>query len=163
MQLIVSTFIEAPIEVVFDVLRDVESYPDMFAYVKELHVVKRSEDGTELVADILEDMFGFLKWVRSKFIFEPPSYMEVRQLSGPFKSAIGWFELEPHGDGTLLKHGAIIHATGIVKMFGMLVLQSGEAEARMRSEVNAIKRRSEEIARALRGGLKGCRRKAKGN
>lgn len=163
MELIVSTFIEAPIEVVFGVLRDVENYPNMFAYVKELHVVQRSDDGNELIADILEDMFGFLKWVRSKFTFEPPSYMEVKQLSGPFKSAIGWFELEPQGDGTLLRHGAIIRATGIVKMFGMLMLQSGEAEARMRSEVAAIKRRSEELAKAFQGGQRGCGRRTKRN
>ncbi|MCS7253244.1 MAG: SRPBCC family protein [Armatimonadota bacterium] len=158
MELTVSTFIEAPVEVVFNVLRDVEGYPSMFAYVKELHVVWCSEDGNELVADILEDMFGFLKWVRSKFIFKPPSRIEVRQLSGPFKSAIGWFELEPQDNGTLLRHGATIHATGLTRIFGMLMLESGEAEARMRSEVAAIKKRSEGLAKARSGGLKGCRR-----
>jgi carbon monoxide dehydrogenase subunit G len=156
MELIVSTFVKAPVEVVFEVLRDVESYPKMFAYVKELHVLWSSEDGNELVADILEDMFGFLRWVRSKFIFKPPSWMEVRQLSGPFKSAVGWFEVKREGDGTLLKHGAIIEASGLVKAFGMLMLESGEAEARMRKEVAAIKRHAEMLAKTRKGENKRC-------
>jgi len=156
MELTVSTFVKAPVEIVFEVLRDVESYPKIFAYVKELHVLWSSEDGNELIVDILEDMFGFLKWVRSKFIFKPPSWIEIRQLSGPFRRAVGWFEIKREGDGTLLKHGAIIEARGLVKAFGMLMLESGEAEARMRKEVAAIKKHAEMLAKTYKGESKRC-------
>lgn len=163
MQLEVSIFINAPVEVVFEVLRDVESYPKMFAYVKKLNVVWRSDDGSELIADILEDMFGFLKWVRSRFTFMPPSRMEIRQLSGPFKSAIGWFELAAKDEGTFLRHGAIIRATGLIKAFGILMLRSGEAKARMKEEVAAIKRCAEKLAKERMGGLRRCRGGSKTN
>lgn len=143
MELIISTIVKAPIEVVYQVLRDVESYPQMFEYMKELHVI--SEEGNELIADVLEDMFGFHKWVRARFIFEPPTWIEIRQISGPFRSAVGWFELQPREDGTELIHGARIRVGGIVGIFGRAMLRSGEAEARMRQEIAAVKRRAEAL------------------
>lgn len=143
LRLVIATTVQAPLEQVFAILADVESYPKIFHYMHNLRVLERTN--TTVLADVQEDMFGIhIFWVRVRFTFETPKKVTIEQLRGPFEQAIGWFELEPQKNGTTrLVHGAEITASGIVGAMGLLFLTSGEAKRRMTKEVKAIKKAAE--------------------
>jgi len=141
MELVISTVVKAPMGVVFSVLRDVKKYPKLFRYMKDVKVLSSSDD--QVVAQVLEDVFGFHYWVKVRFRFQPNKGMEVRQLSGPLKFAFAWFTLEEVEGGTKLTHGAEIHTTGLAAVIGQMVLSSGEAKRRMVRELMAVKREAE--------------------
>ncbi len=142
-RLVVSVDIKAPVEMIYDILSDLESYPKMFRYLHDIRVVRRGE--TEAVANVHEDMFGILRvWVLTKFRFEKPTKVMVEQIRGPFVKAIGWFQLEAKNGGwTTLTHGAELIAEGALGHLGILFLKTGEARRRMTQEVLAVKRRAE--------------------
>ncbi|MEZ8221053.1 Polyketide cyclase / dehydrase and lipid transport [Candidatus Fervidibacteria bacterium JGI MDM2 JNZ-1-D12] len=146
LRLVIATTVNAPLEHVYAVLSDLPRYPKFFRYMHDLRILERSDH--TVLAEVEEDMFGMkVMKVLTKFTFAPPFKLVIEQIKGPFVKAVGWFELEPQGNGkTKVIHGAEITADGLLGSLGVMFLRNGIAKARMTEELKAVKREAEKLA-----------------
>ena len=85
----------------FDLVADVERYPDFLPWCEGLRIRKREGDGTVLVADMTIGFKLFRETFTSRVTLERPERIVVKYERGPFKYLTNrWFFHSDPEDGT---------------------------------------------------------------
>jgi ribosome-associated toxin RatA of RatAB toxin-antitoxin module len=114
-----SAEIEAPIDHVWEIVADVESWPEWQATITEIDVEERDPANRpalcELVFDAKVQTIRTVQRVR----YEAPHHLSFSQERGSLKSLAGSWRLEDLGDGRTRANYAL--DVGLSGMLGMLV------------------------------------------
>ena len=94
-----STEIDAPIEEVWDVVKDIETAPEWQKGFEEVEVLERDGEDRVLVAKTKSDAKVKTVTTRLRFSYEEPTLVEWNQEKGDLKSLVGAWELEDLGEG----------------------------------------------------------------
>lgn len=94
-----STEIDAPIEVVWAIVQDVESAPAWQRGIDSMQALERDGDGRARSCDTVTDMKVKQFHSRLAFAYEPPARLSWVQERGDLKSLTGSWLLEDLGDG----------------------------------------------------------------
>ena len=138
-----SVRIDAPVDVVFKVIADYESYPEFLPEVEQIRVERSSELKCRV-------HYGVRVIKRVEYCVEidadPPTSTRWRMISGggPIKSNSGSWTLEADGDGTTAHYRLDIS-------FGRMVpgkIQTKLAEASLPTMLDHFKKRAEQKAAA---------------
>src|SRR5215472_8373359 len=93
-----SLLINAPVEKVYAVARDVESFPDFMEDLQSLNVQERSEDGNRTVTDwvgLIREFKMTVKWTQED-VWNPSAYRDdFRMLKGDMDSMSGYWQFTP--------------------------------------------------------------------
>jgi ribosome-associated toxin RatA of RatAB toxin-antitoxin module len=141
-----SITIKASRNTVFQMLRDIENYPNYFQYVRRAKIIQADEN--TVIAEIDETIHGITQRLQNRFRFFPPDRIEAEQIKGPFKSARAWFLLKEIDDGTELEHIAEFEiGRGVLGKLIHHFIADSYAQDRMAEEVVAIQRAAEQLER----------------
>jgi coenzyme Q-binding protein COQ10 len=89
----------------FDVVMDIESYPEFLPWVADARVLERMTD--ELKAELVADLAGFRHSFRTVDRFVPNKLVEIRLLEGPFRFLESIWTFEPAGEASCRVHFSI--------------------------------------------------------
>lgn len=81
----------------FDLVNDVESYPEFLHWVRDARVDERGENYMKATLDI--GISGIHKSFTTLNTFERPHRLDIELVSGPFRHLDGLWEFEDVGDG----------------------------------------------------------------
>ncbi len=84
-------------EQMFDLVADIERYPDFLPWCEALYI--RSRKGDEVIADMVIGFKIFHERFTSKVTLTHPSRIEVKHLSGPFKYLTNSWVFEASANG----------------------------------------------------------------
>lgn len=131
-----------PVEFLFDIVADVESYPQFVPMWKEARIYKRTEDGY-----CTEQVIGkgpVRERFRSCTVLDRPEYIEVTSTDGIFtKFTIRW-DFEPAGSEACRVTFALACKAGsplLERVFDVMLMDMG------RSTVSAFEQRARELYR----------------
>lgn len=126
-----SAEIDAPVERVWDVVADVEAWPQWQATISALDVEERDgEDRPSLCEVVFDAKVQTIRTVQ-RVRYEPPARLEFEQEQGSLKSLRGTWTLEDLGDGRARATYELD-----VKLGGMLgMLVSGAVEEKLRERL----------------------------
>ncbi len=125
-----SADIDAPVERVWEVVADVESWPQWQATISALDVEDRGGDGRPALCEVVFD--AKVQTIRTvqRLSYEPPRRLEFTQERGSLKALRGAWSLEDLGDGrTRASYELDVRLGG---MLGMLVTGAVEDKLRER-------------------------------
>jgi ribosome-associated toxin RatA of RatAB toxin-antitoxin module len=94
-----SADIDAPIDEVWDVVKDIETAPDWQNGFEDVEVLERDDEDRVMVAKTKSDAKVKTVTTRLRFSYEEPNLVEWTQEKGDLKSLVGAWELEDLGDG----------------------------------------------------------------
>jgi carbon monoxide dehydrogenase subunit G len=137
-----STEIDAPIDVVWEVVEDVASAPQWQNGLDSMEPLERDEQGRVLVANSTTDAKVRQVTTRVRFSYEPQRRLEWTQEKGDLKSLVGAWELEDLGGRTRATYrlqgdpgrvlGMLVRGPVEDKLRGILVLgRPAELKARV--------------------------------
>lgn len=89
----------------FDVVMDIEAYPEFLPWVADARVLNRREG--ELTAELVAHLGGFHHPFRTIDRFIRPKLIEVRLLEGPFRSLDSLWTFENIREGQCRAHFSI--------------------------------------------------------
>ena len=89
----------------FDVVMDIDAYPEFLPWVADARVLSRS-DG-ELTAELVADLAGMQHSFRTLDRFVVNKLVEIRLLEGPFRFLQSVWTFEPMGDEFCKVHFSI--------------------------------------------------------
>lgn len=81
----------------FDLVNDVEAYPEFLHWVRDARVDERADDSVTATLDI--GISGIHKSFTTLNTFERPSRLDIELVSGPFRHLDGLWEFEDVADG----------------------------------------------------------------
>ncbi len=87
-------------EQMFDLVADVERYPEFLPWCVAARVRKR--EGNTLMADMVIGFKIFREGFTTRDVFDRPRRIDVSYFEGPFKYLNNHWIFEPHGDGACL-------------------------------------------------------------
>jgi ribosome-associated toxin RatA of RatAB toxin-antitoxin module len=115
----VAETIAAPVQRVWEVVNDVESYPRLMEHVLSLRVVERGEN-YRLLEWKVELKGCLMRWIEREDL-QPDRYrIEYRQLEGELAEFEGFWQLEPLTDSTTLVALSVRFEIGIPMLSEML-------------------------------------------
>ncbi len=141
-----SIVVDAPIEKVFAVARDVESFPDIMDDLQSLDVLERSDDGNRTVTawvGLIREFKMTVKWTQED-VWNPETYRDdFCMLKGDMDRMSGWWQFTPAGDGT--KFESVVDYEYNVPLIGPMIkaLIKKKMEANLDAQMRAIKKRAE--------------------
>src|SRR5438105_4702991 len=98
-----SIVVDAPIERVYAVARDVESFPEIMDDLQSLEVLERNEDGTRTVTawvGLIREFKMTVKWTQED-LWDPSRYRDdFRMLKGDMDRMSGYWQFSPADGGT---------------------------------------------------------------
>lgn len=139
-------FINAPIDKVFAIARDSQSYPEYMPDVKSLEILTKSEDGNTLVTKWIGRIpqFGMtVKWTQEE-VWNPAEYSsKFRQTEGDYDKMEGWWKFSEENGRT--KFQSWLEYEYNVPMVGALVQKVVKhiVEQNIDRMMEAIKARAE--------------------
>jgi len=92
-------------EAMFDVVMDIEAYPEFLPWVADATILSRSEG--ELSAELVADLAGTRHAFRTIDRFVAPKLVEIRLLEGPFRFLESVWTFEPVDGGRCRVHFSI--------------------------------------------------------
>ena len=98
--------IEAPVEAVFDVLRDIQAWASDLPAFQRVEITEETNDS--FIATMHEHYGGRDVTIVSRFGGERPTKLSYEHLDGPYGENRGTFTLRPHERGTTLNQ---VHMT----------------------------------------------------
>ena len=117
-----SVFINAPIERVFALAKDNESFPQFMPDLKKVTVLERSPEGDHVVSEFvgyIKDFRITIKWVEEDLWDEQAKTCNFRLVRGDFKSYSGTWTFEPEGGGT--KYTSVIDFEYNIPLIGPII------------------------------------------
>ena len=81
----------------FDLVNDIESYPEFLHWVRAARIDERGDDYMKATMDI--GISGIHKSFTTRNTFERPHRLDIELVSGPFRHLDGLWEFEDLGDG----------------------------------------------------------------
>ena len=95
--------IDAPVEHVYAIARDVESFPEFMSDLKSLTVLERSEDGLKTVTDwtgLIREFKMEVKWTQED-VWDPVTHRDdFKMLKGDMNSMSGYWQFTEIETGT---------------------------------------------------------------
>jgi hypothetical protein len=101
-RLLVETSIGAPVEAVFEAVRDIEALGEEVAAFQRVEMGERGDDF--FFATMYEEYGGREVVITSRFAWSEPEWVSYEHVDGPFGVNRGRFVLSRAGAGTLLRH-----------------------------------------------------------
>src|SRR5437764_505274 len=98
-----SVLIHAPVETVYSVARDVESFPEFMADLQSLTMLERSDDGNRTVTawvGLVREFKMTVKWTQEDVWNPATTRDEFRMLKGDMDSMSGYWQFSPAPEGT---------------------------------------------------------------
>ncbi len=139
--------VNAPVEKVVEIARDVEKYPEFMPDVKSLTLLSKSEDGskvqTQWVGKIAQ--FGLtVKWSQEENWDFQNNKVEFSQIEGDYDKMNGWWKFTPNNSGT--EFTSLLDYEYNVPLLGALVQKVVKhiVTLNVESAMNAIKKRAEQ-------------------
>jgi len=120
----VERVVQAPVEQVFAIARQVERFPEWLDYVTAIRVLERSEDGKVVISEweASVPMFGLkAKWVERDEWDEEQKVCRFALQEGDLDKYEGDWRFEPHPEGTRMR--LIVNYEYRVPIGGALVQQ----------------------------------------
>ena len=142
---VASAEIDAPIDEVWDVVKDIETAPDWQHGFEDVDVLERDDEGRVQVAETQSDAKVKTVKNRLRFSYEEPNLVEWVQEKGDLKSLVGAWELEDLGDGRTKATYRLEGDPG--RMLGMLI--KGPVEGQIRKML--VEGRPDELAKRIGG------------
>lgn len=90
------TFPYSP-EQMFDLVADVERYPEFLPWCLECNVIKRTED--MMIANLVIGYKVFREWFGSKVYLDRPRSLRVEYINGPLRHLSNTWDFKPTKDG----------------------------------------------------------------
>ncbi|MFQ5355073.1 MAG: type II toxin-antitoxin system RatA family toxin [Mariprofundaceae bacterium] len=90
---------------IFDIIMDIEAYPEFLPWVADANVLSRCED--ELTAELVANLAGFHHSFRTVDRFLRPKLIEIRLLEGPFRFLESLWSFEDMGEAQCKVHFSI--------------------------------------------------------
>lgn len=91
-----STIVSYTPEQMFDLVNDIESYPQFVPWCVSSEIINRSED--EIRATLSFARSGIQKSFTTMNRLQPHRMIEIRLVNGPFKQLEGFWRFEPHNN-----------------------------------------------------------------
>jgi len=95
--------IHAPLETVYAVARDVESFPEFMPDVKSVKILEKSEDGSRTLTEWVayaSQLKLQVKWIEEDLWDDTNHTCRFRQVKGDYDQMEGLWEFLPHPEGT---------------------------------------------------------------
>jgi uncharacterized membrane protein len=142
-----SLTINAPVEKVYAVARDVESFPDIMEDLQSLTVLERSEDGNRTVTQwvgIIREFNRTVKWTQED-IWDPQRYRDdFKLLKGDMDSMSGYWQFTPVNGQT--RFDSLVDYEFNIPLIGALInaLIHKKMTANLEAQMRAIQERAEQ-------------------
>ena len=142
-----SVHVDAPVDKVFAIARDVESFPEIMADLQSLVVLERSEDGTRTVTEwtgLIREFKMTVKWTQEDRWDFTAHRDDFKLIKGDMDSMAGYWLFTPEGDGT--RFDSLLDYEYNVPLIGPMIkaLIRKKLEANLLAQMQAIKARAEE-------------------
>ena len=141
-----SLVINAPIQRVYDIARDVESFPSFMEDLQSLTVVERTGDGSRTVTEwvgLIREFKMTVKWTQED-LWNAASYRDdFRMLKGDMDSMSGYWQFTEENGGT--RFDSVTEYEYNVPLIGPMIkaLIRKKMEQNLETTMQAIKRRAE--------------------
>jgi ribosome-associated toxin RatA of RatAB toxin-antitoxin module len=141
-----SLLIDAPVEHVYTIARDVESFPDIMEDLQSLVVLERSEDGNRTITEwvgIIREFKMTVKWTQEDR-WDPARFRDdFRLLKGDMDSMSGCWQFTPEDGRT--RFDSVVDYEYNVPLIGPMIkaLIKKKMAANLNAQMQAIKRKAE--------------------
>jgi uncharacterized membrane protein len=141
-----SIIVNAPVEKVYEVARDVESFPSIMEDLQSLTVLERSPDGNRTVTEwvgLIKQFAMKLKW-QQEDIWDPARHRDdFKALKGDVDEMSGYWQFTQEGEGT--RFDSLVDYEINVPLVGPLIknLIKKLMESNLSAQMQAIKDRAE--------------------
>jgi uncharacterized membrane protein len=141
-----SIHINAPVEMVYAIARDVESFPDIMDDLQSITVLERSEDGNRTVTEwvgLVRQFAMKLKW-QQEDVWDPVRHRDdFRALKGDVDELAGYWQFTPEDGGT--SFDSVVDYEVNVPLIGPLVknLIRKLMESNLAAQMEAIRVKAE--------------------
>ena len=141
-----SVLVDAPVEKVYAVARDVEAFPDFMEDLQSLSVIERSQDGNRTVTEwvgLIREFKMTVKWSQED-IWNPGSYRDdFRMIKGDMDSMSGYWQFASVDGNT--RFDSVVDYEYNVPLIGPMIkaLIKKKMEANLDAQMRAIKARAE--------------------
>jgi uncharacterized membrane protein len=141
-----SVTVNAPVEHVYSVARDVESFPQFMADLRSLSVLERSEDGNRTVTEwtgLIREFKMVVKWTQED-LWDPETHRdEFKMLKGDMTSMSGYWQFTSEGDAT--RFDSVMDYEYDVPLIGPMIknLIKKKMTDNLQATLEAIKMRAE--------------------
>ncbi len=138
--------IAAPIDSVFKIARDVETFPEFMEDLKSLTVLERSEDGNRTVTEwtgLIREFKMVVKWTQED-CWDTQRYRdEFKMIQGDMTSMSGYWQFSPSGSGTTFE--SVMDYEYDVPLIGPMIksLIKKKMADNIQATLEAIKNRAE--------------------
>ena len=141
-----SVIINAPVESVFALAKDIEAFPQFMPDLKKVTILERSPDGNNIVSEFvgyIKDFRITIKWVEKDCWDEQAKTCNFSLVRGDFKSYSGTWTFEPEGGGT--KYTSVIDFEYNIPLIGPIIksLVAKLMKQNVDDMLNAIKAKAE--------------------
>lgn len=141
-----SVFINAPVEKVFALARDIESFPQFMPDLKKVTILERSPTGDRVVGEFvgfIKDFRITIKWVEEDYWDERAKTCNFSLVRGDFKSYSGTWKFEPEDAGT--KYTSVIDFEYDIPLIGPIIksLVAKLMKQNVDNMLNAIRQKAE--------------------
>ena len=143
-----SVVINAPIDQVYRVARDVEAFPQMMEDLQSLTVKERDPDGLRTVTEwvgLIREFKMTVKWTQEDRWNDTTFRDDFIMLTGDMDSMSGFWQFTPEGEIT--RFDSLVEYEYNVPLIGPMVknLIKKKMTDNLQSTMDAIKRKSEEL------------------
>ena len=141
-----SIIIDAPIDRVYTIARDVESFPQFMEDLQSLTVLERSDDGDRTITEwvgVIREFKMTVKWTQED-LWNPDTLRdEFRMLKGDMDSMSGYWQFTPENGRT--RFDSVTEYEYNVPLIGPMIkaLIRKKMEQNLDATMQAIKRRAE--------------------
>lgn len=142
-----SVLIAAPIDAVYRIAKDVESFPEFMSDLQSLTVQERDPDGSRTVTDwigLIRDFKMTVKWTQEDRWNDETHRDEFHMLRGDMDRLEGFWQFTPEGEHTT-RFDSVVDYDYNVPLIGPMVksLIKKLMTANLQSTMEAIKQRAE--------------------
>lgn len=142
-----SVTVDAPIEKVYRIAKQVEQFPDFMEDLQSLTLLERSESGDRTVTEwvgLIREFKMTVKWVQEDRWDDARYRDEFHFLRGDMDSMDGWWQFTPLDDRTT-RFDSLVDYEYNVPLIGPMVkaLIKKKMTANLQATMDAIKSRSE--------------------
>lgn len=143
-----SVQIDAPIDRVYKIARDVEAFPQFMDDLQDLKVLEKDPDGKRLVSawtGLIREFKMTVKWTQEDIWDDAAHRDEFKMLKGDMDSMSGFWQFSAEESGQT-RFDSVVEYEYNVPLIGMMVerLIEKKMTVNLQATMNAIKKRSEE-------------------
>lgn len=141
-----SVFINAPVDKVFALAKNIEEFPEFMPDLKKVTILERSPDGNRTVSEFvgyIKDFRITMKWTEEDEWDEEAKTCRFRLVKGDFKSYSGLWTFEPVDGGT--RYTSVIEFEYEIPLIGPMIksLVARLMKQNVDNMLNAIKNKAE--------------------